>query len=78
MYNSLSESLRLDLKKLFKNSFIFNSVSDVSDSKNNLWQHFSGIEIETNKDLFDENSDYNPYMSYGRSKIEMEKMINKI
>ena len=36
-----------------KNSFIFNSVSDVSDSKNDLWQHFSGIEIETNKDVFD-------------------------
>ncbi len=37
-----------------KNSFIFNSVSDVSDSKNHLWQHFSGIEIETNQDLFDD------------------------
>ena len=36
-----------------ENSFIFNSVSDVSDSKNDLWQHFSGIEIETNKDVFD-------------------------
>ncbi len=37
-----------------ENSFVFNSVSDVSDSKNNLWQHFSGIEIETNKDVFDD------------------------
>ncbi len=36
-----------------KNSFIFNSVTNVSDSKNDLWQHFSGIEIETNKDVFD-------------------------
>ena len=36
-----------------ENSFVFNSVSDVSDSKNDLWQHFSGIEIETNKDVFD-------------------------
>ena len=36
-----------------ENSFVFNSVSDVSDSKNHLWQHFSGIEIETNKDVFD-------------------------
>ncbi|MDC3037191.1 lycopene cyclase family protein [Candidatus Pelagibacter sp.] len=36
-----------------ENSFIFNSVTDVSDSKNDLWQHFSGIEIETNKDVFD-------------------------
>ena len=37
-----------------ENSFIFNSVTNVSDSKNDLWQHFSGIEIETNKDLFDD------------------------
>ena len=37
-----------------ENSFVFNSVSDVSDSKNELWQHFSGIEIETNKDVFDD------------------------
>ena len=37
-----------------ENSFIFNSVINVSDSKNDLWQHFSGIEIETNKDVFDD------------------------
>ena len=37
-----------------ENSFIFNSVSDTVDNKSNLWQHFSGIEIETNKDFFDE------------------------
>ena len=37
-----------------ENAFVFNSVSDVSDNKNDLWQHFSGIEIETNKDLFDD------------------------
>jgi len=37
-----------------QNSFIFNSVSNIPDSKNNMWQHFSGIEIETNKDFFDE------------------------
>ncbi|MDB2545021.1 lycopene cyclase family protein [Candidatus Pelagibacter bacterium] len=37
-----------------ENSFIFNSVSDTSDNKSNLWQHFSGLEIETSKDLFDE------------------------
>ena len=37
-----------------KNSFIFNSVSDTVDNKSSLWQHFSGIEIETNKDFFDE------------------------
>ena len=37
-----------------ENSFIFNSVSDTTDNKSNLWQHFSGIEIETSKDFFDE------------------------
>ena len=29
-------------------------MGDVSDSKKDLWQHFSGVEIETNKDLFDD------------------------
>ena len=37
-----------------ENSFIFNSVSDTRDNKSRLWQHFSGIEIETSKDFFDE------------------------
>tara|TARA_B100001175_G_scaffold89713_1_gene75600 strand:+ start:211 stop:1275 length:1065 start_codon:yes stop_codon:yes gene_type:complete len=37
-----------------KNSFIFNSVSDIRNYKNNLWQHFSGVEIETSKNFFDE------------------------
>ena len=37
-----------------ENSYIFNSISDIADSKNNLWQHFSGFEIETNKEFFDE------------------------
>ena len=37
-----------------KNSFIFNSVSDITNCKNNLWQHFSGVEIETSKNFFDE------------------------
>ena len=37
-----------------ENSFIFNSVGDKIDNKSSLWQHFSGIEIETNKDFFDE------------------------
>ena len=36
------------------NSFIFNSVADVTSGEDNLWQHFSGFEIETNKELFDE------------------------
>ena len=37
-----------------ENSFIFNSVIDTADNKSFLWQHFSGIEIEISKDLFDE------------------------
>ena len=36
------------------NSIIFNSVYDRSVNKSNLWQHFQGIEIETNKDIFDD------------------------
>ncbi|MDA9599780.1 lycopene cyclase family protein [Candidatus Pelagibacter sp.] len=36
------------------NSFIFNSVESVANSKGKLWQHFSGFEIETKKDFFDE------------------------
>ena len=36
------------------NSIIFNSVYDGSIGKSNLWQHFQGIEIETNKDIFDD------------------------
>ena len=36
------------------NSIIFNSVYDGSVDKSNLWQHFQGIEIETNKDIFDD------------------------
>ena len=37
-----------------ENSYIFNSVSNTADSKNNLWQHFSGVEIETIKNSFDD------------------------
>ena len=36
------------------NSIIFNSVYDGSVDKSNLWQHFQGIEIETDKDIFDD------------------------
>ena len=36
------------------NSLIFNSINNLSEYKNNLWQHFSGIEIETDRDFFDE------------------------
>ena len=37
-----------------KDSIIFNSVLENIDNKNNLWQHFSGLEIETSNDFFDE------------------------
>ena len=36
------------------NSIIFNSVHGGSLDKSNLWQHFQGIEIETSKDIFDD------------------------
>ena len=36
-------------------SFIFNSVpSLINNNKNNLWQHFCGIEIETKNNIFDD------------------------
>ena len=37
------------------NSFIFNSVPSIKGNENNLWQHFCGVEIETNNNIFDEN-----------------------
>ncbi len=36
------------------NSFIFNSIPSKVDYQANLWQHFKGIEIETQKDIFDD------------------------
>ncbi len=37
-----------------KNSLIFNSVFEEELDKSDLWQHFQGIEIETPKNVFDE------------------------
>ena len=37
------------------NAFVFNSVPSFQKNKFNLWQHFHGIEIETDKDFFDDN-----------------------
>ena len=37
-----------------KNSIIFNSVFEAELDKSELWQHFQGIEIETTKDVFDD------------------------
>ena len=36
------------------NSFIFNSVTTSNPLKSKLWQHFKGIEIETDKNIFDD------------------------
>ncbi len=37
-----------------KNSIIFNSIFEKELDKSNLWQHFQGIEIETQKNFFDD------------------------
>ncbi len=37
-----------------ENSIIFNSVHEKELDKSKLWQHFQGIEIETSKNIFDE------------------------
>ena len=36
------------------NSFIFNSIPSKENYQANLWQHFKGIEIQTQKDIFDD------------------------
>ena len=38
----------------FRNSFIFNSVPNIEKDYKNLWQHFCGVEIETENSIFDE------------------------
>ncbi len=35
-------------------SFIFNSVPLINKNKNNLWQHFCGVEIQTKSNIFDD------------------------
>jgi lycopene beta-cyclase len=62
-YDKTIESLKQNkniffLKNLneinINNSFVFNSVESTANSKGKLWQHFSGFEIETKKNFFDE------------------------
>ena len=36
------------------NSIVFNSVPSFENKQSELWQHFCGVEIETDKDFFDE------------------------
>ena len=43
-----SEQLNLE------NSFIFNSIPSSNNDQSNIWQHFKGIEIETTRDIFDD------------------------
>ena len=37
-----------------QNSLVFNSVPNVKKNHLNLWQHFCGVEIKTDNDIFDE------------------------
>ena len=37
-----------------KNSFVFNSVPSIKKNHHNLWQHFCGVEIETQNNFFDD------------------------
>ena len=37
-----------------KNSLVFNSIFEGELDKSKLWQHFQGIEIETSKNIFDD------------------------
>jgi|TARA_B100001059_G_scaffold133295_1_gene133525 lycopene beta-cyclase len=62
-YNKVNAKLKFNKNiKFFKtldeinssNSVIFNSVNESSPDKSKLWQHFQGIEIETKKNIFDE------------------------
>ena len=62
-YNKVNERIKKnnnikffkDINNLnIKNSFIFNSVPSIQDTGSNLWQHFYGIEIETNEEFFND------------------------
>jgi len=57
--NKLKENKNIsffkDLKEInSKNSFVFNSVPTIKKDYRNLWQHFCGVEIETQKNCFDD------------------------
>ena len=62
-YNKIISKLKLNKNIIFfrninevnkSNSIIFNSVPQNDDQKGNLWQHFCGVEIETDKEFFDD------------------------
>ncbi len=44
-----------DIKEInSRNSFIFNSVPNIKKGHLNIWQHFCGVEIETQNNFFDD------------------------
>ena len=62
-YEKINNKLKLNKNIYFfndksevntKNSFIFNSVPSITNNYKNLWQHFCGVEIETQSNFFDE------------------------
>tara|TARA_B100001175_G_scaffold311375_1_gene315710 strand:+ start:94 stop:1161 length:1068 start_codon:yes stop_codon:yes gene_type:complete len=59
IHNKLRENENIVFFKELKNidsnnSFIFNSVPTLKKNHLNLWQHFCGVEIETQRDFFDD------------------------
>ena len=57
--NKLKENKNIvffrDIKEVnLENSFIFNSVPLLKNNHNDLWQHFCGVEIETENNFFDD------------------------
>ena len=57
--NKLNKNKNISFFKNIKdlninNAFIFNSVSSVKNTSSNLWQHFYGVEIETDEDFFND------------------------
>ena len=64
-YKKINERLEKNKNiKFFKNmddlntnnSFIFNSVPTLQNNSSNLWQHFHGIEIQTDEDFFNDDT----------------------
>ena len=61
-YKKIIKKLKNNKNISFLNTFenlnvsdalVFNSLANIKSNKNNLWQHFGGFEIETEKKIFD-------------------------
>ncbi len=57
--NKLKENKNISIFKNIseinsENSFVFNSVPSIKENDHNLWQHFCGVEIETQNNFFDD------------------------